>query len=69
MPGLDRIDLELLAALADDPRVTIVALAERMGLSRNTIQARMARLEQSGVFLSYERAFSPDVLEIGRAHV
>ncbi|OIJ33626.1 MULTISPECIES: Lrp/AsnC family transcriptional regulator [unclassified Microbacterium] len=62
MPGLDRIDLELLAALADDPRVTIVALAERMGLSRNTIQARMARLEQSGVFLSYERAFSPDVL-------
>lgn len=62
MPGLDRIDLELLAALADDPRVTIVALAERMSLSRNTIQARMARLEQSGVFLSYERAFSPDVL-------
>ena len=56
MPGLDRIDLELLAALADDPRVTIVALAERMSLSRNTIQARMARLEQSGVFLS------PDVL-------
>ena len=62
MPGLDRIDLELLAALADDPRVTIVALAERMSLSRNTIQARMARLEQRGVFLSYERAFSPDVL-------
>ncbi|MBS0024956.1 Lrp/AsnC family transcriptional regulator [Microbacterium paraoxydans] len=62
MPGLDRIDLELLTALADDPRITIVALAEKMGLSRNTIQARMARLDQTGVFLSYERAFSPDVL-------
>lgn len=62
MPGLDRIDLELLASLADDPRITIVALAEKMGLSRNTIQARMARLDQTGVFLSYERAFSPDVL-------
>lgn len=62
MPGMDRIDLELLAALSDDPRVTIVALAENLRLSRNTIQARMARLEQSGVFLSYERAFSPSVL-------
>jgi DNA-binding Lrp family transcriptional regulator len=62
MPGLDRIDLELLAALADDPRITVVALAENLRLSRNTIQARMARLEQSGVFLSYERSFSPDVL-------
>ena len=62
MPGLDRIDLELLAALAGDPRITIVALAEKLGLSRNTIQARMARLEQTGVLLSYERSFSPDVL-------
>lgn len=62
MPGLDRTDLELLATLADEPRITIVALAEKLGLSRNTIQARMARLEQTGVFLSYERSFSPDVL-------
>jgi DNA-binding Lrp family transcriptional regulator len=62
MPGLDRVDLELLALLADDPRKTVVALAEALGLSRNTIQARMARLEQSGVFLSYERSFAPEVL-------
>lgn len=62
MPGLDRTDLELLAALADDPRITVVALAENLGLSRNTVQARLARLEQTGIFLSYERSFSPDVL-------
>lgn len=62
MSPLDRVDLELLAILADDPRITIVALAERLGLSRNTIQARMARLDQTGVFLSYERSFSPEVL-------
>lgn len=62
MSSLDRVDLELLAILADDPRITIVALAERLGLSRNTIQARMARLEQTGVLLSYERSFSPEVL-------
>jgi DNA-binding Lrp family transcriptional regulator len=58
MGALDHVDLELLAALSADPRATVVALAERLGLSRNTVQARMARLEKAGVFLSYERAIS-----------
>ncbi|MGF2948108.1 Lrp/AsnC family transcriptional regulator [Microbacterium alcoholitolerans] len=62
MPTLDRVDLELLTALSEDPRTTVVALAERLRLSRNTIQARMARLEQTGVFESYERSFSTEVL-------
>ncbi len=58
MASLDHVDLDLLSALADDPRATVVGLAERLGLSRNTVQARMAKLERSGVFLSYERALS-----------
>lgn len=62
MSALDRTDLDLLDALAAEPRATVVALAEKLGLSRNTVQARMARLEQTGVFLPYERAFSPAVL-------
>lgn len=62
MPVLDRTDLELLIALAEDPRTTVVKLADRLRLSRNTIQARMARLEQTGVFESYERSFSTEVL-------
>lgn len=62
MALLDRTDLELLTALADDHRATVVALAERLGLSRNTVQARMARLEKSGVFLSYEHAMAPRAL-------
>lgn len=62
MGSLDRTDLELLNALADDHRATVVALAERLGLSRNTVQARMGKLERSGVFLSYERAMAPRAL-------
>ncbi len=62
MGALDRVDLELLDALADDPRATVVALAERLGLSRNTVQARMGRLERSGALLSYERSLSPRAL-------
>lgn len=62
MSNLDHLDLELLAALSSDPRATVVALAEKLGLSRNTVQARMARLERAGVFLSYERAISSAAL-------
>lgn len=62
MTALDRTDLELLAALADEPRATVVALAERLSLSRNTVQARMSRLEKGGVFLSYERSLSTAAL-------
>lgn len=62
MGNLDTVDLELLAALARDPRATVVALAEKLGLSRNTVQARMSKLDRSGVFLSYERAISSSAL-------
>lgn len=62
MGTLDQVDLELLAALSSDPRATVVALADRLGLSRNTVQARMAKLDRSGVFLSYERALSSSAL-------
>ncbi|MFH8249740.1 Lrp/AsnC family transcriptional regulator [Microbacterium sp. B2969] len=62
MTNLDRVDLQLLTALSADPRATVVALADKLGLSRNTVQARMGRLERAGVFLSYERAISSSAL-------
>jgi DNA-binding Lrp family transcriptional regulator len=45
MQALDGTDARLLSALAQDPRKTVVALAQKLGLSRNTVQARMAQLE------------------------
>jgi DNA-binding Lrp family transcriptional regulator len=62
MNGYDAVDRALLRALADDPRATVVALADRLGMSRNTVQARMARLESSGAFLSFERSIDPTPL-------
>ena len=62
MGTLDHVDLALLNVLAGDPRATVVALAERLGLSRNTVQARMGKLERAGVFLSYERSISTQAL-------
>ncbi|MGI6877557.1 Lrp/AsnC family transcriptional regulator [Microbacterium sp. gxy059] len=62
MTSLDHVDLELVAALSADPRATVVALAEKLRLSRNTVQARMSRLEKAGVFQSAERSISPAAL-------
>jgi len=62
MHSLDATDLRILAALSDDPKSTAVALAERLGLSRNTVQARMAGLERSQAFLAFDRRINPAAL-------
>ncbi|GAA0666445.1 MULTISPECIES: Lrp/AsnC family transcriptional regulator [Streptomyces] len=59
---LDATDARILLALAASPRATVVALAERLGLSRNTVQARVARMEQSGALGSFERRITPNAL-------
>ena len=58
----DSIDVALLEALRDDPRASYVALAERLSLSRNTVQAHMTQLEASGAFLPFDRRIDPEPL-------
>ena len=65
MPNQNRIDptdARLLLALIDQPRAPTIALAEQTGLSRNTVQARLNRLEQHGLLDSFERRISPSIL-------
>jgi len=62
MNDLDETDRRLLDALVQDPKATTVALATTLGLSRNTVQARMTRLENHGAFLSFERRINPAAL-------
>ena len=59
---VDAVDAQLLLALAEEPRATTVALAERLGLSRNTVQARLARLDAGGALESFERRIDPAAL-------
>jgi len=42
---VDATDARLLLALSADPRATVLSLAQTLGLARNTVQARLARLE------------------------
>lgn len=59
---IDQTDARLLLALAAEPRATTTALAERTGLSRNTVQARLAKLERPGGLDSFQRRISPAML-------
>ena len=58
----DAIDARLLQALTADPRAATIALADRTGVSRNTVQARLSRWEQTAALTSFERTISPDFL-------
>jgi DNA-binding Lrp family transcriptional regulator len=59
---LDPTDARLLLALVERPRATAIALTAQTGLSRNTVQARLAKLEQHGVLDSLERQIPPGIL-------
>jgi DNA-binding Lrp family transcriptional regulator len=54
MTSLDRLDLEILRKLSDDARTGVVELSSALGVSRNTVQSRVRRLEESGVLTGYQ---------------
>src|SRR5688572_15660375 len=53
MKTRDAIDDQLIALLQDNARLSTVALAKAVGLSRSTVQERLQRLEQAGVIAQY----------------
>ena len=62
MRTLDTTDLRILVELSRTPEATTVALAHALSLSRNTVQARLARLTEEEVFLPFERRISLEAL-------
>ena len=62
VPDVDATDARLLLALSDDPRASVMALSQRLGLARNTVQARLARLESNGVLAPLDRRVRPEAL-------
>ena len=55
MQDLDGTDARILLALSEDARLSGVELAQRLGLSRNTVQSRLARLESGQLLGSMDR--------------
>lgn len=60
--NLDATDARMLLELIDDPRATVLALAGKLAISRNTAQARLAKLERVGALQSYERSIDAAAL-------
>jgi len=57
--NLDRIDGRILAALQRDGRVSVVDLAEQVGLSPTPCARRVRRLEEAGVIEGYGARIDP----------
>jgi DNA-binding Lrp family transcriptional regulator len=57
---VDAVDARILLELSEHPRATTLAIADRVGISRNTAQTRLARLEDT--LDSFERRVTPDSL-------
>lgn len=58
---VDAIDARILLELVEHPRATTLALANQVGISRNTAQTRLARLDKDALD-SFERRISPVAL-------
>jgi DNA-binding Lrp family transcriptional regulator len=50
---IDRLDARLIATLREYPRVGLLEVARRIGVARGTVQARLAKLEASGVITGH----------------
>ena len=61
-PRLDTLDLALLRALTAHPKAGALELSRQLGVARGTVQARVQRLEESGVVTGY----GPDI-DLGAA--
>lgn len=64
---LDSFDHAILRVLATDGRISVTELARRIGLSKSPTQARVKRLEETGVITGYRALLDP--IRMGLAHV
>ncbi len=64
---LDRFDQAILRILATEGRVTATELARRIGLSKSPAQARLKRLEETGVITGYRAIVNP--VQMGLSHI
>jgi DNA-binding Lrp family transcriptional regulator len=56
---LDAIDRAILRVVRDDGRVTMIELAERVGVSRGSASARFERLQRDGVIVGFSARLAP----------
>lgn len=63
---MDRKDNELLSVLRQNARLSISAMAQKLGIGRSTVRQRVSRLEKLGVIRRY--TVEVDESKIGESH-
>jgi DNA-binding Lrp family transcriptional regulator len=58
---MDETDHQLISLLRQDARLSVAALAARLGVSRGTVTNRIRRLEDDSVIVGYTVRLRPDV--------
>jgi len=59
---VDKLDAELIALLAAEPRLGVFEASRRLGVARGTVQARLDRLQRSGVVQDFAPTVDPELL-------
>jgi DNA-binding Lrp family transcriptional regulator len=59
METLDPLDARIMLALDEDPEATTLALARTLGVARNTVHARLARITRAGLLKAPSRRLDP----------
>lgn len=65
MIDLDPLDARIVLALDDDPDAAVLAIAQRLGVSRNTVNARLRRMRAAGLFRGFSQRLSLPALGHG----
>jgi DNA-binding Lrp family transcriptional regulator len=62
LTSFDSLDARLIAVLRENPRVGLLEVARQLGVARGTVQARLAKLEASGVITGHGPEIDPEAL-------
>jgi DNA-binding Lrp family transcriptional regulator len=60
--ALDPLDARILLALDADPDATVLSLARELGVARNTVHARLHRMNAAGALGEFSRRLDPVAL-------
>jgi Lrp/AsnC family leucine-responsive transcriptional regulator len=61
---MDEYDRKILSVLSIEGRISMIALGERVGLSKTPVTARVKRLEEEGVITGYRATLSASKLGV-----
>jgi DNA-binding Lrp family transcriptional regulator len=62
MSSIDDLDRRIMLLFAAEPRIGVLEASRRLGVARGTVQARLDRLEASGVITGWAPSVDPAAL-------